>query len=387
MLPSSFSLSALRPNSDPDKRSRKTPRRRSSLDLLKLHLHEHPHRPAVDDAAETQGPVQQEPILLSSKEHPAGEAVPPPSRLRSKSKTWSARVSSFLPPLISHNVDPSSQPISRKPLSTTSPTEPPPPPPYDLHESPTAALSNDSFGNSVPVEARSAHTPPPTGLGLHPNSTMMSLPELDMGELSLSGSGNPQIMAPIPPSPETKRATLMKQEPVTLTEARRGSDDATKQGKLHKENRDSRRRSNSLQQPQLSDLQPSLAASGTSPIPEPRGRRSISAQTPSITTDVAPGLPVASSPVNPRSLSAKDGSQSPSRGKLRRSWLPGGGRSRSNSVDVSNGSKSDAWVMSDDAAQAEYNSTFLKNGEKVNNGSFVQVNSDEPLLTPRFAGS
>jgi hypothetical protein len=43
--------------------------------------------------------------------------------------------------------------------------------------------------------------------------------------------------------------------------------------------------------------------------------------------------------------------------------LPGG-RSRSNSMDVSNTNTSTAWVLSDDT-QAEYNASFLKNGEKV----------------------
>ncbi|POR31776.1 Uncharacterized protein TPAR_08019 [Tolypocladium paradoxum] len=360
MLPP-FALSTLRPNSDPDKRSRKTPRRKPSLDLFKRHLREHPHHPAAADGAQAQALVQQNPILLSSKEHLAGEPVPPPNRLRSNSKTWGARVSSLLPPLISHNVDPNCR---RKPLSIMSPTEPPPPPPYDLHEPSTAGLYDDGFGNCVAVEARSAHTPPPTGLGLQPNSTMTSLPELDMGGLSLSGTGNPHIMALIPPSPETNRATLTKQQPPALPGTWRSSDNAAKQGKLQKENHESRRRSSSLQQPQLSDLRPVPAARGPSPISEPRGR-SISAQAPSITTDVAPGSRAVSGPVNPPSLSAKDGSQSPSRGRLRRSWRPGGGRSRSNSTDVSNGSKSYAWVMSDEAAQAEYNSTFLKNGEKV----------------------
>jgi hypothetical protein len=65
-----------------------------------------------------------------------------------------------------------------------------------------------------------------------------------------------------------------------------------------------------------------------------------------------------------RSASSHEGSQSPSRAaKVRRSWLPGGGRSRSNS-EVSNVVKSEAWVMADET-QAEYNSSLLRNGEKV----------------------
>ena len=383
MLPSSFSLFTLRPNSDPGKRSRNTPRRRSSVDHIKAH-DEAPPPPAATHDADTQSPVEQEPVLLPSEEHVPGEPVPPrPNRLRSKSKTWSARMSSLLPPLITHNLDSSSQPVSRKPLSAiTPPDEPPPPPPYDTREPSMANPLDDAFGNNMVLEGRPTYASPPTGLGLQPNSTMMSLPELDMGELALSESGNPQIMAPTPPSPETKRATLVKQEPAAMTDARRGGADEAKQAKLKKENRDSRRRSNSLQPARLSSLQPGLAARGSSPVAEPRGRRSISAQTPSTATDGVPSLLVAPSSVNPRPLSvAKDGSQSPSRAKLRRSWLPGGGRSRSNSVDVSNGSKLDAWVMSDDAAQAEYNSTFLKNGEKVRNRSLVSAEQRPDILT------
>ncbi|PNY25670.1 Uncharacterized protein TCAP_04395 [Tolypocladium capitatum] len=350
MLPPSFSLSALRPNFDPGQRSRKSPRRTSSPDLFKPRPHDHPHGPAAAVAA--------------SREDLAGAPVPPPNRLRGKSKTWAARVSSLFPPLMSHDADPSPQTIPRKPLSIMPPTELPPPPPYHLYDSTTPGPSNDGLANIVAVEARPAPTPPPTGLALQLNS-IMSLPELDMGELSLLASGNPHIMEPTPPSPETKRATLTKREPAALTCTPRGDDDAAKQGKLQKETREPRRRSNSPQQHHLSDLQPGPAARGRSIIAEPRGRRSMSAQTPSVTTDAAPGFRVVSGPVGVRPLSAKDRSQSPSRGRLRRSWLPGGGSSRSNSVDVGNSFKTDAWVMSDDAVRAEYNSTFLKNGEKV----------------------
>ena len=65
---------------------------------------------------------------------------------------------------------------------------------------------------------------------------------------------------------------------------------------------------------------------------------------------------------SPRSNASN--SQSPSRGRLRRSWMPGG-RSRSNSEEVGKKSTMQAWVMTEETA-SEYNPTFLRNGEKVN---------------------
>ena len=143
------------------------------------------------------------------------------------------------------------------------------------------------------------------------------------------------------------------------------TDPSPRQGKLQKENHEDRSRRNSLQQPTIgqahAELQTAVSGSGA----EQRGRRVVSAQTPPPEVNTKANR-VSSLPLGPLSANRSDGgSQSPSRGRRRRSWLPGG-RSRSNSVEVTGKGQntSYAWVMSDDT-QAEYNPSFLKNGEKV----------------------
>lgn len=136
-------------------------------------------------------------------------------------------------------------------------------------------------------------------------------------------------------------------------------------GKLRKENPAARSRSGSLQHTSSNsngDSIQALKTRQTSPVPD-RGRRSSSVQSPNSRNNNTKSR-VVSTPLAIRPGSSKgDASQSPTRGRLRRSWLPGG-RSRSNSMDVSNTNTSTAWVLSDDT-QAEYNASFLKNGEKV----------------------
>jgi len=256
LLPSSFSFPTLRTNSDPDHRSRKLPRRTSSLDPLKqLHL----RNASTPSPVQTPQTLQEEPVFIHPKGSDGlpGEPVPPGTRLRTKSKTWGARVSSLLPPLISPNADPNPQPVTRKTVMaapTSPPAQPSPPPPYDPRESPTNRLNKSPPRSVLPVEPRGHPSPPRAPQGLPPTQTTMSLPELDMGMLSLSTSVKPQIMAPIPPSP-IAQDVHPEQAPAGLTDLQRGAPaeaaPATKQARLQKENPESRRRSASLQQPSL----------------------------------------------------------------------------------------------------------------------------------------
>ncbi|KAK6841920.1 hypothetical protein PG987_002780 [Apiospora arundinis] len=85
--------------------------------------------------------------------------------------------------------------------------------------------------------------------------------------------------------------------------------------------------------------------------PERRSTLGVSATTPTLTS--RPG--------------SSNGSQSPprdadKRGRLRKSWLPGG-RSRSNSVDVKNSKGASAWILGQ--TNTDYNTSILTNGEKV----------------------
>ncbi|EEU47820.1 uncharacterized protein NECHADRAFT_74776 [Fusarium vanettenii 77-13-4] len=203
-----------------------------------------------------------------------------------------------------------------------------------------------------------------TGFGGSPPSEV-SIPTRGSDSLEMpQPSPNPQIMAPIPPSPEMQRAVLTPQEPM-VPPPPPPTAPVEHSGKLRKENPDARRRSGSLQHIANGGEPPvqGLKTRTTSPGPD-RGRRSSSVQSPTVRNSNSKSR-VVSTPLSIRPSSSKgDVSQSPTRGRLRRSWLPGGGRSRSNSVEVSNANESSAWVLSDDT-RAEYNVSLLKNGEKV----------------------
>lgn len=102
------------------------------------------------------------------------------------------------------------------------------------------------------------------------------------------------------------------------------------------------------------------------PTSAPR-TRSISAQPPLNGKLQADGSRAVSSPIDPNTFPrpmSKHDSDSESRGRVRRSWLPGGGRSRSGSKDLKKMSASKAWILAPDS-QADYNTYFLANREKV----------------------
>lgn len=64
----------------------------------------------------------------------------------------------------------------------------------------------------------------------------------------------------------------------------------------------------------------------------------------------------------PRPMSKQSNDGGDSRGRLRRSWLPG--KSSSGSKELKKMSASKAWILSADN-QADYNTVFLANNEKV----------------------
>lgn len=94
--------------------------------------------------------------------------------------------------------------------------------------------------------------------------------------------------------------------------------------------------------------------------------RSSSAQ-PSVHREIMPDGPQAvPNPADalsyPRPMSKQSNDGGDSRGRLRRSWLPG--KSSSGSKDLKKMSASKAWILSADN-QADYNTAFLANNEKV----------------------
>ncbi|KAM0564204.1 hypothetical protein ACHAPJ_000413 [Fusarium lateritium] len=320
-----------------------------------------------------------------------------------KSRFWGNRLSSFLPSLVLPSDSSAASPTTSKPAptppvpaapsapaataaaspaptksssptntSTTTNTAGTPPTTVDDSASsttpsiiePTIRMTSD-YHDALAYQAHGSHQPGQNGSHSPDSIPTRSSNSLEMGQ----ASPNPQIMAPIPPSPEVQRATMTPQEPnmppPPIPTSPSENLHHSGGGKLRKENPAARPRSGSLQHTPSNSQEDSIQAlktRQTSPAPD-RGRRASSVQSPNNRADKTKSR-IVSTPLSIRPSSSKgDVSQSPTRGRLRRSWLPGG-RSRSNSMDVSNTNTSTAWVLSDDT-QAEYNASFLKNGEKV----------------------
>ena len=317
------------------------------------------------------------------------EPVPPPPMLNTKSKTWSHRISSLLPSLTPDDSDPSgghrhTSSLPRRPVGSNSISGPPPPadsappPPYEYS-------SADHSSPVHPEPSMSEYTlpyRPPSDLTYGDSITVpqirTQIPNFSFSTRSHQAS-QPAIMAH-PPPPEPKRATLTKQEPAAARGSQQNSPstidsspkDDSPRNKLQKEAHENRARRNSIQNPTIGQANSNLQAAVSGNIPEQRGRRAVSAQIPQ-TSAPEPGNPnrVSSYPISAssRNGSSERGEQSPSRGRLRRSWLPGsGGRSRSNSADVTGrrgtSKKPYAWIMTD-GPQTDYNPAFLQKGEKV----------------------
>lgn len=365
MLPStsSLSFSSLHHHSssstDSDDRSSIfRPRRRQSANIHQL------HRQADAASHFSESPPD-------SHRSPEPVALQPLAR---KSKTWGDRLNSFLPSLTTSSAEPSilrkpvggSKLMKNPPAAPAAPTAPPPPPPYDPRDPsgpPTVEMSK-----AVLPDSRPWLPPVPPKQSLRHDPARAPFLQTQIPDSSISDPEQPQIMPPIPPSPETRRAMLTKQKPSAQPTAPKSEPvvepnkaDAPRNGKLVKDNQGTRsRRSSILGLKEVIAPSPKMPSRESSPVADPRGR-SVSTQQPAVRSSVSNSR-ITSSPLNARPTS-HDGSQSPTRGRLRRSWLPGG-RSRSNSMDVSNEIKSAAWVMSD-GSQAEYNASLLKNAEKV----------------------
>ncbi|KAL7925118.1 hypothetical protein ACQKWADRAFT_310701 [Trichoderma austrokoningii] len=172
---------------------------------------------------------------------------------------------------------------------------------------------------------------------------------------------NPVIMDPIPPSPEPARTTFTIAEALEENVAANHPDLADHNQASGESAESSIARQRSMSYSERKDSLPPLQVlktRQTAPLPEPRGR-SVSARVNSPMTEGS-RMSMSVSTTNLRPISSIN--QSPTRRKLRRSWMPG--RSRSSSMDANGANKMAAWVMSD-GSKAEYNTAFLTNGEKV----------------------
>lgn len=381
MMPSSFSLSALKSNNkdDPEAPSRSVARRKGSFDLP----HPHPQHPSAR-RPRTAHNHNHEFIKHDPMETTATPDLPP-----RKSKTWSDRVSSLLPTLITSS--PETNSIARKPLAASqkpSPVETPPPPPYLEHDPkslPMNTSSEDSPASLGPFDEsapRFSFEPSPA-IGFQkeqsPEETPVLQTEIHQGSFwdervyptttqaphanhTQESQQQQQPQQHVPVSPLEPSAQMSTQRNGSVdSETDNSSVGKPTSRKLRKQSPDTRKRSSSFQQPQSSFPQPGIKPSATTALHELRGRTVSSQPTLAVTDasgehETVPPLPSPRRPSQPAS-------PSPTRGRIRRSWMPGG-RSRSNSIDVTSVNNMKAWIISDESP-TEYNTSFLENGDKV----------------------
>ena len=331
------------------------------------------------------------------KEDPPGKENSLPTDrqgVADSSRTWRHGVSVLVPSLTFDSLGQHTQQQLKVTRKATEPNMAPtePPPPYNISDhkpaQPTTTILNSPtelfYGKRIaPRTVPNAMAPPSNNVH----------PQINLSRLSISTMQppQPQIMPPTPPSPLVKRTTLFKSQPAAevvapamasamasamapvmapvMAQGNTSGDESSGGGgpkkptKLYKQDPSFRQRSASLQQPDSNQPPFEFRTSRTIPINHESRGRTVSAQhlQPGPTPEVQDASPrVVSTPVAP---TVRELSPSPSRNLLRRSWLPGG-RSRSNSIDLSRNSGAYAWVMSDDS-QPEYNYSLLKNAEKV----------------------
>jgi hypothetical protein len=351
LMPSSLPLpSTLRSTSDPDV----------------VRRHASPERP-IHDRTHSWAPGSKLGSPVPSEvEVPASERLNDqlsPARAQiARTKTWSNRLSAIFPSLTIGNTDTSqTQTHKRKPV-TLSKAQPAPTAASSLYQHPavrSGGLNDYEFqGSDMP---RSFVDPTAdTNLPLSTDSSE-SIPSIP---------SSTTVGSPYTTETEAKRGTLKKAPRHTESQSHSAPQlpeiefsEARKLTKPPQEAREAR-----TQKPQRlsdSDKMPASSLHSDSAFAHSRGR-STSAQIPPPATT---GTSTAPRNVSTPTMLRPEGqtSSSPSRGnKFRRSWLPGGGRSRSNSVDLMNsGNSSQAWVMTDDGKQFDYSPSFLLNAEKV----------------------
>ncbi|KAI1386995.1 uncharacterized protein F4822DRAFT_411855 [Hypoxylon trugodes] len=253
------------------------------------------------------------------------------------------RLSSFFPSLISTSHTDSAGNVHRKPLPEQSPVKNRPP---SLPIIPVGSEKVEGLGISQETISPSDNPATVQSVASHTRNTSGS-------DATNSSTGKLQKAAPEENYSAPPRVSTFQSEPRSPP-------------KLTKEQR---RRSSSVANHKPSQSQSGLAPRATSPIPDIRGR-SVSAQPPTTRSAPASGnLAVSTATPAPGSRpGSSNGSQSPTRdaekrGRLRRSWLPGGGRSRSQSRGhTTKANSAAAWIL---GQNADYNTSFLANGEKV----------------------
>ncbi|KAK2037284.1 choriogenin Hminor [Colletotrichum somersetense] len=383
------------------------------------HTHSRPPPPASPKRSQTDTAVQSPATAarLNSRnlvlaieekeddnEKPAEPVLAPSRPLnKRKSRSWGNRLSSLFPSLIVQPTDqPPAQPqaaqpqlqqhlpIHRKPLPDDPPVSPPfdSPPSYTTDNPTVRPMTSSVLGLGIAAPTLDSldppPPPPPSDAPPPVPGKIAHAPTYPPAISSHSATQHPLISPPQPPSPTTpsmmaapvppaealppvpsklRKDKNLPTPPTNNASSRVVSQPETASStKLKKENPEPKKRSNSFLENRISSF-PILGVRAPSPGPDARGR-STSAHPPGARTNTGSSSSQTTLQ-NPGSNESPSPTRDDRRGRLRRSWLPGGGRSRSNSQDVTAAIKnSQAWVLSPDTP-GEYNTSFLLNAEKV----------------------
>ncbi|KAI5864959.1 hypothetical protein GGS23DRAFT_556916 [Durotheca rogersii] len=287
------------------------------------------------------------------------------------SKSRFDRLSSFFPSLIntSQPPDPPPEAVHRKPLPAQSPVRDAPPSLLSLPLQPSEQI--------VESEITSLHDDPDNPAA----SWSLTDRKRDSTESNVASPTTGKLHK-TPPRTETPPSTDTFAAP-----ARGSTFHFTETKSPPRLDKDQRKRSSSVfgRSHKPSHSQANLAPRQASP--ESRAR-SVSAQPPLNRSDPPSGnLAISAAAVALSRPGSSNGSQSPTReserrGRLRKSWLPGA-RSRSHSRGQAKATGATAWIL---GQNADYNTAFLANGEKVpelwNEGGNVYI-----YLDPKGSGA
>lgn len=290
----------------------------------------------------------------------------------SRGSTPTEPVPSLRPKTATEALPPShlrAEPIPRRPVASTVELAPRP-----------ASSDGSPNSSSNPHDSVSTidNSPGAGGLGIQTPVTQVSDYDFDFGvERTESpeaadtraeahcGADMPQVIQkqqravsaesapPLPP----KDPLPQEQQPRTpvspVAPRSRGS---ARSSSAHQSSPDSRRdgptKLQSTRRPSPSNSTPRVRSSSA----QPSTHREVLGDGPQATPNPADAV------TYPRPMSKQSNDGSESRGRLRRSWLPG--KSSSGSKDLKKMSASKAWILSADN-QADYNTAFLANNEKV----------------------
>ncbi|KAK8056297.1 hypothetical protein PG993_001524 [Apiospora rasikravindrae] len=316
-------------------------------------------------------PINKDDNVLSrvlEADHPAAgdpassePALMPPTKTRSTTKR--NRLSMFFPSLITSPVESEhGENVHRKPIPPDSPLKKNHTNPPAVPERPATSGHMKDWFSSEKTDFRTSET---TLNDAHSDQQRVSSGSGDStppGKTKLQKAEKPVPLRPEhspPPPPGRVDSPVQSAEMKTSTKL-------TKRSPSGQRSRRNSMQDDAHQRSSSSQAGANLMPRQQSPVPDARGRRSVSAQPP-VDRRSTLGGPSVTTPTLASRPGSSHGSQSPTRdadkrGRLRKSWLPGG-RSRSNSVDMRNAKGASAWILGQ--PNTDYNTAILTNGEKV----------------------